>query len=329
MKKRYIFLGILVLLVITYFAGPAPRKPQIKSDLPSVSSDFQTLEQQISKEEHIHPSLKPDNEARIIWADSTKHKTRYSLVYLHGFSASQGEGEPVHREFAKRYGCNLYLSRLEEHGLDTADTFLNLTAEKLVASAQKAIAIGKQIGDSVIVMATSNGGALALIVAAKHPEIKALILYSPLIELFDPATFLLDKPWGLQIARQVRGGEFFQSTDSSATNKKYWTTHYRLEGLVTLKSMIANELTPTTFAQIKMPVFLGYYYKNEEEQDKVVSVKAMLKMYDELGTPASLKRKVNFPEAANHVIASVYKSGDVAGVRRETFKFADEILKLK
>ena len=41
--------------------------------------------------------VKPENEARIIWQnDSLKNKTEYAVVYLHGFSASQEEGDPVH-----------------------------------------------------------------------------------------------------------------------------------------------------------------------------------------------------------------------------------------
>ncbi len=59
-----------------------------------------------------------------------KNKTEYSLVYLHGFSASQAEGDPVHRNIAKLFGCNLYLSRLAEHGIDTAEPMMNLTAEE-------------------------------------------------------------------------------------------------------------------------------------------------------------------------------------------------------
>ena len=40
--------------------------------------------------------IKPDNQARIIWADSSKkEKTKIAFLYLHGFSASQAEGDPV------------------------------------------------------------------------------------------------------------------------------------------------------------------------------------------------------------------------------------------
>ncbi len=70
---------------------------------------------------------------------------------------------------------------------------------------------------------------------------------------------------------------------------------------------------------------MGYYYKNEEEQDKVVSVPAMLKMFDEVGSKN--KQKVAFPNAANHVLASPILSKDVATVQAETEKFLDGILK--
>ncbi|MBC8110659.1 MAG: alpha/beta hydrolase [Verrucomicrobia bacterium] len=329
LKKRYILLVGLSLLFAGYAFGPMPDKPQLNTNLPEVSKDFAQLEQNITAQEKIHPSLKPDNQARIIWADTLKRKTKYALVYIHGYSASQGEGEPLHRNFAKRYGCNLFLPRMADHGLDTTDNFINLTPERLLAHAKQAISIGKQLGDSVIVMGTSNGGAMALYLATEHPELKGLILYSPLIEFFDKSSVVLDKPWGLQIARQVTGGENRVWEKSTPDEKKYWTTKYRLEGLIYLKSMISQFSDEKNFKKVKSPLFLGYYFKDEENQDKTVSVPAMLEMFDQVGTLATMKRKVNFPEASNHVICSQYTSKEWQKVQQETFKFAEEILKLK
>ena len=70
---------------------------------------------------------------------------------------------------------------------------------------------------------------------------------------------------------------------------------------------------------------MEYYYKNEEEQDKVVSVPAMLKMFEELGS--AKKEKVMIPNAGNHVLASPILSKDVATVQKETEKFLDGVLK--
>jgi hypothetical protein len=63
-------------------------------------------------------------------------------------------------------------------------------------------------------------------------------------------------------------------------------------------------MTKEVFEKVKIPVFLGYYYKDEEHQDNVVSVDAMKEMFEQLGTPASLKKSEAFPNSGNHVITS-------------------------
>lgn len=323
------FGGFLGIITVGYLLGPKPPTPQLDGKLPQVTSDLNKLEQEVIASEKLHKSIKPDNEARIIWADSTKQKTPYSVVYIHGFFASQLEGDPVHKNFAKRYGCNLYLARLEEHGIDTVDIFKTLTPEKLLASAKRAVAIGKQLGEKVIVMATSAGGMQALYIASQNTDIDALIIYSPLVDFFDPASALLDKPWGLQIAEAIVGENPRTMPEEKKGEANYWTKTSKIEGLIALKSLVRATMTPETFANIKQPLFLGYYYKDEENQDKVVSVKALRVMFEQVSTPPQLKRQVAFPEVGNHVIASYMKSADVESVEKETFKFAEEILGLK
>jgi hypothetical protein len=73
---------------------------------------------------------------------------------------------------------------------------------------------------------------------------------------------------------------------------------------------------------------MGYYFKNEIEQDNTVSIPAMLRMFDELGTPGELKQKQAFPNAGAHVIASYIRSKDWQGVERETDKFLTDKVKL-
>ncbi len=323
------FLSFASVFTIGYLLGPKPPTPILDGKLPLVPANLSQLESEIVESEKRVLSMKPNNEARIIWADSLKQKTPYSVVYLHGFTASQLEGEPTHLDFAKRYGCNLYLARLEEHGIDTVDIFKQLTPEKLLESAKRAVAIGKQLGEKVIIMATSAGGMQALYIASQNPDIAGLIIYSPLIGFFDPATALLDKPWGLQIAEAVTGTNTRTTPELKKGEGKYWTKKHRIEGLIALKSLVSSTMTAENFAKIKQPIFVGYYYKDEENQDKVVSVKALEEMYEQLGTPESLKRKMAFPNVNNHVIASYMKSDDIESVEKETFKFAEEILGLK
>jgi len=328
MRKRW-WLLIPLLLIILYLAGPRPSKPGYPSAQPVVPADAAGLESYVRNQEAQH-RLKPDNEARIVWADSSRKKTPYAIVYLHGFSASQAEGDPVHRYIAKKYGCNLYLSRLAEHGIDTADAMVNLTADKYWASAQEALAIGRQLGDKVILMGTSTGGTLALQLAYTYPdEVAALVLLSPNIAINDPNAWLLNDPWGLQIAHMVTGSDYIISKDDyGPLYRQYWYTKYRTEAAVALEELVETTMKKDNFAKVKQPVGLFYFYKDQTHQDSTVKVSAELEMFDQIGTPADLKYKEAIPEAGTHVIGSGIRSHDVPGVEKGVEHFLSAMLHL-
>lgn len=324
---KWIGVGVLLLLVI-YLAGPRPEKFEPDVNLPVITLGFDELEKHVAEKENTYKTIKPDNEAHFVWADSSKTKTGWSIVFLHGFSASWREGDPVIMDLAKRYGCNLFLPRLYGHGLDTAENMVDLTAAKLLESAKEAVAIGKAIGEKVLVVCSSTGGTMALYLASQKENIDALVLYSPNIKIYDPTAFMLDKPWGLQIARAVTGSNF-HSWEAPPEKEKYFTNYYRLEALVALQSLISHTMKKETFENVTCPVFMGYYYKNEQEQDNVVSVKAMQEMFTQLGTSAEQKREIYFPKAGRHVLCYYLDSKDIEGVERETFSFCEEVLGMK
>lgn len=330
MKKFLLTLAsLIVVLVVVYLAGPTFPKPELKSDLPKLEiADFE----QYVKNYDSGKRIKPDNESRVIWAnDSLKTKTDYCLLYLHGFSASWFEGEPVHRDFAKRYGMNLYIPLLAAHGIDATDPLVDMTPDKLYESAKEALVAAQNLGKKVILMSTSTGGTLSLKLAADFPDlVSALILYSPNIAINNGAAAILSKPWGLQIARQVSHSKYrVTNPDSTSEECKYWYCKYRLEGVVYLQQLVEASMTKETFAKVKQPVFLGYYYKDEQHQDPTVRVDAMLKMFDELGTPENLKEKVSFPEAECHPIASKLFSKSWQKLEQASYRFAEEKLGVK
>lgn len=328
MRKKKWWLITLLVIVIVYLMGPKPADPAYAVQMPVVPGTADSLQDYVKAHEAQH-RLKPDNEARIIWAnDSVKSKTAYSLVYLHGFSASQGEGDPVHKDIAKQFGCNLYLSRLAEHGIDTTDALVNLTSDKYWESAKEALAIGEQLGEKVILVGTSTGGTLALKLAAEYPQVYALVLLSPNIAINDPNAWLLNNPWGLQIARLVKGSKFIDPEDKRPVYRQYWSAPYRLEAAVNLEELVETSMDKATFEKVKQPTLLLYYFKDEVHQDSVVKVSAALKMFDELGTPATSKRSVAMPNTGNHVMGSWIKSHDVAGVEREIARFMKEMLNI-
>lgn len=323
-----ITLGILVLLGGIYAIGPTPDTFTKSKEIPVVPSIHQ-LDEYVDQIEAI-PSIKAGNNARIVWAnDSIKEKTPYSIVYLHGFSASEKEGAPGHENIAKKFGCNLYLSRLQSHGVKEAEELLSMTSSGLYKSAQEALAIGKQLGEKVILMGTSTGGTLALMLTAEYPDdIEGLVLYSPNIEIYDPTAFLLNKPWGLEIARMVLGSDYNHVNNSIPEYRDYWNVKYRIEALTELQELLNAGMTAETFEKVKVPVYMAYYYKNEEEQDKTVSVAAMLEMFEQLGTDKDNKIQEAFPGAGSHVIASSITSGQYQEVETKTSLFFINVLGL-
>ena len=319
---------VLLILIIIYFLGPRPSTPVFSLVLPEVPASAYLLGNYINTQEGQH-KLKPDNEARIVWVnDSLKQKTEYAIVYLHGFSASQEEGNPVHRNIAKKFGCNLYLARLSQHGVDTTDALYNMTPDNLWESAKQAYAIGKQLGNKVILMGTSTGGTLALQLAAAYPEISALVLYSPNIAINDPNAWLLNDPWGLQIARLVKGSNLNTAGPNTPEYNKYWNHQYRLEATVQLEELLETTMKTELFAKIKQPTLTLFYFKDAQEQDKVVKVSAMKNMMAQLGTPQDDKKMVPIPKAGSHVLASPIQSKDIVRVEKETSDFMKGTLHL-
>ena len=327
-KILFGLLGLLLVLGIVFALGPKAPVAKLNPSIPSIQSNLISLEKTINATESKVENIRPDNEARIVWHDeNNKTKTPYSLVYLHGFSASQGEGAPMHTDFANRYGCNLYLARLYGHGVRKEGAMAAITPEKLIESAKRAIAIGQQIGEKVIVMGTSTGCTAALYLASGNPDLAAIINYSPNIAIADPNAKFMTYPWGLKIAQTVTGSNYHSWVPSKGTEDLV-TNKYRLEAAVALQAMLDATMTKDVFAKINQPLFMGYWYKNEEVQDGVVSVSAMLEMFNQISTPENLKRKMAFPNATNHVLASPLWNKDFETVKKATFDFADEILKL-
>ena len=321
--------GIALILVLLFLVGPHPYTPVYNTIMPVIPSDADSLVNYIQNIESKH-KLKLDNEARVVWLnDSTKQKTDYAIVYLHGFSASQGEGAPTHRIIAKDFGCNLYLSRLAEHGIDTSEQLLNLTPDNYWESAKEALVIGKKIGKKVILMGTSSGGSLALQLAAAYKnDVAGILLYSPNISIKDNSAWILNKPFGLQIARMVVGSNYLKGSINDSINNQYWNSIYRIEAVVALQEMVSTTMTNETFSSVKQPTLALYYYNDEQHQDNVVKVSAIKSMMNKIATPDSLKRTIVIPNAGNHVLCSSIRSKDVVGVITQTELFLTEVMQI-
>lgn len=326
--KSIISAGVLTTGFLVWFFGPKPEKPEYHTRVPlsPVSAlDAETL----LKEKEESFSIKPNNEARIIWADDSNHvSTEYVLLYLHGFGACQEEGNPVHMHFAKKYGCNLLLSRLYGHGLTDELPLQDFTVQKYWDDALYHLSIARALGKKVILMGTSTGGTLALQMAALFEDVEAVILLSPNIRVNNPGAFIVNNRWGLQIANMISGTDKMISEHTEDWYGDYWYRQYSMRAVAQMQELLESSMIPAVFEKVHQPLLLLYYYKDEENQDNVVSVDAMLKMFDHLSTPDSLKFKIALPDAGNHVIGCYLRSGDVEGVKSSVEDFAQKVLGL-
>ncbi|SMD32216.1 hypothetical protein SAMN04488029_0559 [Reichenbachiella faecimaris] len=320
-------IAIILLVFLVYWQGPRPVFEKVSSNIETLDISIDKIDSTIATFESQFPNIKPENESRIIWADSVR-KTPYAMVYLHGFSAGVMESDPVHQTLAKKYGCNLYLARLSHHGLSGSDAFEGLTPAALMHSAAEAIAVGHVIGEKVILISCSTGGTLSIYLTANNPDlIAAQIMYSPNTAIDDPTAILLNKPWGRELTHLVLGDyRIGDSTKVGTPIQRYWTLTYRSEALVALQELLDQTMIDQIFEKIESPYFIGYYYKNDEESDHVISVPGIIDFDSKTNTPASLKRVVAFPDVGNHVMASDLQSNDIESVIHETSLFIEEVL---
>ncbi len=331
MNKSTIVFSLLLIIVVIALVGPQPQTPTYSTRLPKVNSNLQALSDSIDKAEASNRFVKLNNEARIVWADSLHQQTEWSIVYLHGYTASQMEGDPVHKNIAKKYGMNLYLARLDGHGLASDSALFHMTADGLWETSKKALVIGEKLGKKVILMSTSTGGTLALKLASVYPDkVSALINYSPNVKIKERMAWMLNNPWGITLLNmQSENGYVINSGDEDSVINQYWTTKYRIEALPQLQELIETTMVKEVFKSIKIPSLTIAYYKDRKHQDPTVKVSAMKWMHRKLGTPKNLKKYIKLGSVGVHPLASGLRSKDLEGVERETSIFIEEILAIK
>ncbi|WPR77172.1 alpha/beta hydrolase [Algoriphagus sp. NG3] len=328
---RKILLGIFataMVLVIVYMLGPRVEKREITIEFPNVPTRLNELKNYVNQREDTVVGLKTGNEAYIVWADSlNKHKTPYSIVYIHGFGASPMEGDPVHRFLAAHFGANLFVTRLPEHGIKRDNGMAYMSSQTLANAAGEAYQIGKSLGDEVIVVGTSMGGALTLLLASQQPDIKAVVVYSPAIRDYEERLSQLFSPWMKQIMNRTAMKKLAHQK-REGDKALYWSEDYNINGYLSLAEIMYGNMNEATFKKINQPLFLAYYYKDNLSQDMVVSVPKMKEMYEQISTPSNLKMEKAFPNSGDHVIGSSITSGDWEGVLFSTIEFLENVVKI-
>jgi len=245
-----------------------------------------------------------DTEKRIRWFDDANgRRTRYAVVYLHGFSASRQEIAPVGELIAERLGANLFETRLSGHGL-AADALVKVRAEDWLADAIEALAIGSLLGERLIVIGTSTGATLALAVSdhQRFADVETLVMLSPNFAPRDRLAEILLWPGGPQLARLMLG-ETRSWTAANELQERYWSTSYPVPALVEMMRLVkrVRSMLPLKLDQAVLTVY--------SPNDQVVSIARLSEALAQI--EASRSRTLELPgsgDPANHVLA-----GDILG----------------
>jgi len=325
-KIAWTLFVLFLIMALTYTLGPKSKFKEVNNTPKEIIIDIKNVASYIADIESSFSNIKPDNQSQFIWQDSTQ-KTEYALLYLHGYSASYGECSPILQNFSDRYRCNTYLHRLKDHGLNDDNAFAKLTPESLVESAKEAVAIAKNVGEKLLIISTSTGCTLATYLAAADSDIEAIIMTAPNFDLYDQNSHLMLKPWGKQILKKIVGGNH-RTWEATPEAQKYWTTKNRIEGLIAMRSLLDQTMTDEIFSKINVPVFVGYYYKDANNQDEIISINAIKEFQLLISTPPENQKFIPYASAKGHVISSKYMNPNWKEVQDSIFVFAENILNL-
>ena len=299
-------LGRVVVFIVVLLAAGAGALylfgPRVASDT-SVTFDEAALGSDpaayVAASEAKVAAIRAGLAKEIVWAyPASRAKTPLSIVYIHGFSASKGEIRPVPDKVAAALGANLFYTRLAGHGQDNAamgeaslNDWINDTAE--------ALAIGRAIGERVIVIATSTGGSLAAYAVAQPAlakDVAALVLISPNFGVQAAGAGLLTGPWGLQIAELLIGKErgFEPAND---LQRHFWTYTYPTKATLPMAATVALARRQA-YDKVKIPAL--FVVSDGDQVIKPDEVKAVAAAW---GGPHELLAVDDPGDPSSHVLA--------------------------
>jgi len=288
-----------VILVVAGALATAPTFLDNHAKSPQLSRDLDVWLAEQERDFAKRAPLIEGTEKRIRWfEDRRSSKTRYSIVYIHGFSATRQEIAPVAERVADALGANLFETRLSGHGLQS-HPLVNVRAEDWLDDAAEALAIGGELGQNIIVMGTSTGATLALAMI-QHPtfqKVSHLVLISPNFAPRDSSAEVLTWPGGPQLAYMV-SGDTRSWTPNNPLQGRYWTTSYPMDALVEMMRLVkyVRTLLPMNLTQSLLVLYSPH--------DSVVDTQWITSAFEQIHSPRQQLLPINESgDPSNHVIA--------------------------
>jgi alpha-beta hydrolase superfamily lysophospholipase len=256
-RVLYGFLFLFLALGAAFLLGPRePADTRVSFDAAVIGNDPDAY---LVKSEAEVAGIRDGLQKEIIWAfPNSKAKTKLAIVYIHGFSASKGEIRPVPDKVAAALGANLYYARLTGHG-QNGPAMAVASVNAWVNDYAEAMAIGRAIGEKVIIIATSTGAGLATW-AATQPElskdVSAMVFVSPNYGVQASGSFLLTMPWGRHLANLLIGPER-EFTPVNEAHGTFWTQKYPTSAVLPMAAL--TKLARNVMVEnIKIPTFFVF-----------------------------------------------------------------------
>jgi alpha-beta hydrolase superfamily lysophospholipase len=271
----------------------AEIRPGFPPDLPVAAID-----DWLRAREGVFDDITPGAEKTVVWAGEAGTRTPLALVYLHGFSATRAEIEPVPQLVARALGANLFLTRLTGHGRPGAE-LARATTTDWALDLDEAVGLGRRLGTRVVLIGTSTGGALAAL-AARDPalarDLAGIVLISPNFALQNPQAWILDLPFADRWLPLLKGRErAFEPQNPE--HARYWTTRYPIAALFPMRA-VQRQAGAADYSGVRLPLLVLL-----AEGDQVVDPAATRRVVAGWGGPARLEVIVGADDPAQHVIA--------------------------
>jgi pimeloyl-ACP methyl ester carboxylesterase len=268
---------VVVVRIGTVVARLRRRHPELQAPLPPHVRDLDAAVAFLRERDRKAEPLKPRLGSQILWAGGREStRSEVVLLYLHGWSASVREVEPLETQLAQALGANLLCYRLSGHGLEggleRAGAALrhDCGRDELLRDASEAFALAKLLGRRVVVLGMSTGASLGVWLASQawaKEDLAALVLLSPAFAIgrLGPVVYHTLKwlvillPWSgrrLLLAALGGGRVYRQQRIKPEIQQACWTLDYPIEAIahlveiyVTLERGVdARSLTVPTLA---------------------------------------------------------------------------------
>ena len=257
LEASWVWLAILFVLAFlltrrTRFALPKLRDSDFEIPDKSTTASLRELQRAVAASEAAFEPLSCRKE--IIFANgSSPAKTKFAVVALHGWSASPRELVPLDARVAQALGANLFRQRLTNHGFHPLErggqALVDLPPRRLFVDAVTALAVGRALGERVVIVSSSTGSALATWLCSQdfaRPLVAGVVCVSPCFSPYPRGQYrVLKKAWRWLPARLVLAVVAKMATKRRAglpygmmgclplseLHKVYWTHRYPVAGL--------------------------------------------------------------------------------------------------